>query len=99
GYPVLVNSAAETQLATEVALKLFGADQVETNGPPYTASEDFAFMLQRLPGSYFFVGNGGPGSPGACNVHNPGYDFNDDIIGPGSAFWVALAREYFMRKG
>lgn len=94
GYAVLVNSPVETDFATQVAIKVFGSDRVEPNGPAYTASEDFAFMLQKVPGSYIFIGNGGPGTRGACNVHNPGYDFNDEIIAPGAAFWSALAGEY-----
>jgi hippurate hydrolase len=94
GYAVLVNTPNETEFATQVALKLFGADQVEPNGPAYTASEDFAFMLQKIPGSYIFIGNGGPGTRGACHVHNPGYDFNDEIIAPGAAFWIALVERF-----
>lgn len=94
GYAVLVNTPQETALAADVALRLFGIERVDPNGPMFTASEDFSFMLQRVPGCYFFVGNGGPGTPGACNVHNPGYDFNDDIIAPGAAFWVALAERF-----
>jgi hippurate hydrolase len=94
GYAVLVNSPQHTQLATDVALKLFGPDRVTPQGPALTASEDFAFMLQRVPGCYLFVGNGGAGSPGACMVHNPGYDFNDDLIEPGAAFWLGLVQTY-----
>ena len=94
GYAVLVNTPQETALAADVALRLFGTERVDPNGPMFTASEDFSFMLQRVPGCYFFVGNGGPGTPGACNVHNPGYDFNDDIIAPGAAFWVALTERF-----
>jgi hippurate hydrolase len=97
GYAVLVNSQVETEFATQVALKLFGPGRIETNGPSYTASEDFAFMLQKVPGSYIFIGNGGPGTKGACNVHNPGYDFNDEIIAPGAAFWLALVGEYLKK--
>ena len=88
GYAVLVNSARETALATEVALRLFGADRVDSHGPAFTASEDFAFMLQQVPGCYVFVGNGGPGTAGACN------DFNDDIIAPGAAFWCGLVQAF-----
>lgn len=95
GYAVLVNSAAETEFATRVALDLFGESKVEANGPAYTASEDFAFMLERVPGSYFFIGNGAQGSAGSCHVHNPGYDFNDEIIAPGAAFWISLTNEFF----
>ena len=94
GYAVLVNTPQETALAADVAQRLFGTERVDPNGPMFTASEDFSFMLQRVPGCYFFVGNGGPGTPGACNVHNPGYDFNDDIIAPGAAFWVALTERF-----
>ncbi|MEN9887577.1 MAG: hypothetical protein RL758_2155 [Pseudomonadota bacterium] len=94
GYAVLVNSPQETALAVQVATGLLGPEKVDAQGPMFTASEDFAFMLQRVPGCYFFVGNGGAGTPGACNVHNPGYDFNDDIIGPGAAFWSRLVETY-----
>ena len=94
GYDVLVNDAACTRLAAEVALELFGSDHVVTDGQRFTASEDFAFMLQKVPGCYFFVGNGLTGQPGGCMVHNPGYDFNDQIIAPASRFWVALVERY-----
>ena len=94
GYAVLVNSPAETRLATQVAQDLFGADRVNPEGQAYTASEDFAFMLEKVPGSYVFVGNGGAGTPGACMVHNPGYDFNDDLIEPAALFWRKLVTEY-----
>ncbi|MFZ9424089.1 MAG: M20 aminoacylase family protein [Limnohabitans sp.] len=93
GYAVLINDSACTTLAVELATRLFGAERVTPQGAPITASEDFAFMLQRVPGCYFFVGNGAAGTPGACMVHNPGYDFNDDIIADGAAFWSALVHE------
>ena len=96
GYAVLVNSAAETQLAADVATALFGPQRVERDGPPCMASEDFAFMLNAVPGSYFFIGNGSPGTAGACSVHNPGYDFNDALIAPGAAFWRALVTRYLV---
>ncbi len=94
GYAVLVNSPKETSFAAQVASRLFGDDRVEHSGPAIMASEDFAFMLQRVPGCYFFVGNGGPGTPGACMVHNPNYDFNDSIIELGASFWSQLVSEY-----
>ena len=72
-----------------------GAGKVNLNGPAITASEDFAFMLDRVPGCYLFIGNGAAGTPGgACMVHNPGYDFNDDNIAVGAAFWALLARRF-----
>ncbi len=93
GYSVLVNDPTETAFATRVAQDLFGSQRVTPQGDPLTASEDFAFMLEQVPGCYFFVGNGEAGTPGACMVHNPGYDFNDDLIEPAAAFWAQLVRE------
>jgi hippurate hydrolase len=96
GYSVLVNTPAETAFAREVATELVGADNVTLQGPPLTGSEDFAFMLERVPGSYVLIGNGAgeDGGAGACMVHNPGYDFNDRNIGIGSAYWVLLAERF-----
>jgi hippurate hydrolase len=100
GYAVLVNTPAETAFAREVAVELVGAEQVTLQGPPLTGSEDFAFMLERVPGSYVLIGNGtGEGiGEGGCMVHNPGYDFNDHNIGVGSAYWVLLAERFLAAK-
>ncbi|MCZ8110882.1 MAG: M20 aminoacylase family protein [Betaproteobacteria bacterium] len=97
GYAVLVNSAAETEFARAVALELLGPDRVTLQGPPLTGSEDFAFMLEQRPGSYLLIGNGD--GPGSCMVHNPGFDFNDDNIAVGSAFWVRLAQRFLNPTG
>ncbi len=101
GYAVLVNSRAETAFARDVAVQLVGAEQVTPQGPPLTGSEDFAFMLERVPGSYVLIGNGtGQGAgEGGCMVHNPGYDFNDHNIGVGSAYWVLLTELFLATKG
>ncbi len=93
GYSVLVNDPQETAFATRVARDLFGADCVTPQGDALTASEDFAFMLEAVPGCYFFVGNGEAGTPGGCMVHNPGYDFNDNLIEPAAAFWARLVAQ------
>lgn len=99
-YPVLVNTAAETELARQVGTELLGAERVTRQGRPLTGSEDFAFMLEHCPGSYFMIGNGaGEGTSDsaaahACMVHNPGYDFNDDILPVGAAFWALLTQRY-----
>ena len=95
GYCVLVNTQAETEFARRVALKLRGEAGVTLQGPALTGSEDFAFMLQRVPGSYVLIGNGDGDSAGACMVHNPGYDFNDDNIAIGAAYWTLLVQEFF----
>ncbi len=95
GYCVLVNSVAETDFARQVALDLVGPDRVTLHGPALTGSEDFAFMLEQIPGSYLLIGNGDGDSAGACMVHNPGYDFNDDNIATGASYWVALVGRFF----
>jgi hippurate hydrolase len=96
GYPVLVNTLAETALAREVAVALVGADNVVLQTEPLTASEDFAYMLDQVPGSYLFIGNGDAanGGHGACMVHNPNYDFEDRNIPVGAAFWVQLTERF-----
>ena len=96
GYPVLVNTQPETEFARQVALELLGADQVVLQTAPLTGSEDFAFMLEQVPGSYLFIGNGdaASGGHGACMVHNPNYDFDDGNIAVGSAYWVRLAERF-----
>jgi len=89
GYPVLVNHAEETEFARQVALRHFGAERIHQNLKPITASEDFAFMLQELPGSYLFVGNGD-----SADLHNPRYNFNDEILPDAARYWAALAQDY-----
>ena len=99
GYCVLVNHAQETDFARQVAVKLVGPDRVTLHGPALTGSEDFAFMLEQVPGSYLLIGNDHVDSKGnaiaACMVHNPAYDFNDDNIATGAAYWTALVEEFF----
>jgi hippurate hydrolase len=91
-YPVLVNSPAETAFASEVAIELLGEQAVTRDGGALTGSEDFAVMLEHCPGSYLLIGNGV--GDGGCMVHNPGYDFNDDNIAVGGAYWALLAERY-----
>ena len=88
GFPALHNHVAETEFARQTAIRHFGAELTGAL-PPQLVSEDFAFMLEQRPGSYFFVGNG----PSA-DLHSPRYDFNDAIIEPASRYWVALAEDY-----
>ncbi|MDB5761453.1 MAG: amidohydrolase, partial [Herminiimonas sp.] len=80
-----------------------GADQVDAQVEPTMGAEDFAFMLQHKPGCYVFIGNGdgehrdmGHGL-GPCNLHNPSYDFNDELLPIGASYWVRLAEAY-LRK-
>lgn len=95
-YPVLVSTPAETQFAREVGIELVGADRVTLQGAALTGSEDFAFMLQEVPGTFVLIGNGDGDATGSCMVHNPGYDFNDRNLAIGAAYWVHLT-ERFLR--
>ncbi len=91
GYPGVVNTPAETAAAVAAAASLVGETQVHTDIPPAMGSEDFAFMLQKRPGAYIGIGAGeGANDP---PVHNPYYDFNDNILPLGAAYWVALVRQ------
>lgn len=91
GYPGVVNTPAETDAAIAAAASLVDREQVHTDIPPAMGSEDFAFMLQKRPGAYIGIGAGeGPNDP---NVHNPYYDFNDNILPLGAAYWVALVKQ------
>ncbi|MBB3178099.1 M20 aminoacylase family protein [Variovorax sp. Sphag1AA] len=94
GYPVLVNAAAETEFARSVARSLVGAQGMVEMGPPVMASEDFAFMLEKVPGCYLFIGNGTHIMEGGCSVHNPHYDFNDTLLPVGAAYWARLVEQY-----
>ena len=90
GYPVVINSVAETDFARTVAVELVGPERVVAPYPPVTGSEDFAYFLQHRPGCFFRLGNGEDGAM----LHNPKYDFNDDILTTGAAFWTRLAQRY-----
>lgn len=96
GYPVVINSEAETAFAIEVARELVGSANVDASFEPVMASEDFAFMLQQRPGCFLRLGNGiGQGmGEGGCMVHNPRYDFNDATLPIGAAFWARLVERY-----
>lgn len=86
--PVTVNHDRETEHAIDVAAEVAGASNVETNVDPAMAGEDFAFMLQRRPGAFIFIGNGD-----TAPLHNPHYDFDDEAISYGISYWVRLAEQ------
>ncbi|MHA1600480.1 MAG: M20 aminoacylase family protein [Alphaproteobacteria bacterium] len=88
GYPPTVNHEDETKIAASVAADLVGKENVVPNGLPMLGGEDFSFMLLEKPGAYIFIGNGD--GEGGCMVHNPHYDFNDEIIPLGIAYWTKL---------
>ncbi|AVS83916.1 M20 aminoacylase family protein [Paracidovorax avenae] len=98
-YPPTVNAPAEAAFARRVMEGIVGAGNVSPQEPTMGA-EDFAFMLQARPGAYCFIGNGegthremGHGG-GPCTLHNPSYDFNDDLLPLGATYWVELARQW-----
>ncbi|WP_421955598.1 M20 aminoacylase family protein [Polaromonas sp.] len=101
-YPPTVNHPKETAFAREVMAGIVGAAQV-VDQEPTMGAEDFSYMLQVKPGAYVFIANGdgthremGHGG-GPCMLHNPSYDFNDDLIPLGATFWVQLAEGWFAR--
>jgi amidohydrolase len=91
GYPATVNSEAEARFAALVGEKVFGRGNVVTDGEPTMGGEDFAYMLQACRGAYVFLGQGG--AQGGCFLHNPAYDFNDEVIPLGAGYLAALVEE------
>jgi hippurate hydrolase len=91
GYPSTVNTEKEAVFAAKVGEKVFGKGNVVTDGEPTMGGEDFSYMLQARPGAYVFLGQGGP--QGGCFLHNPGYDFNDEVIPLGAGYLAALVEE------
>lgn len=84
GYPVLVNHMAETDVAIQVARDIAGESNVVPL-PPLMGAEDFAYMLEKRPGAFVFIGNGD-----SAGLHHPAYDFNDEAIVYGTSYWVRL---------
>ena len=92
-YPPLINAAEQTSIAVEAAALTVGRENVEPNTPPIAGAEDFAFMLEKKPGAYIMIGNGGDEEPRGCHhVHSPLYDFNDRILTMGAAYWLNLVQ-------
>jgi amidohydrolase len=101
-YPPTVNSEAEAEFARQVMISIVGEGNVDAQEPTMGA-EDFAYMLQAKPGVYCFIANGdgahrevGHGG-GPCMLHNPSYDFNDELIPLGATYWVRLAEAWLAR--
>jgi amidohydrolase len=99
-YPPTINHEKETAFAVDIMKELVGEKHVNPRIDPTMGAEDFAFMLQEKPGCYVFIGNGdgdhrsqGHGL-GPCQLHNPSYDFNDQLLPLGSTYWVRLVERY-----
>lgn len=96
GYPATVNTEKEAHFAARVGEKVFGKGNVVTDGEPTMGGEDFSYMLLEKPGAYVFLGQGG--AQGGCFLHNPAYDFNDDVIPLGASYLSALIEESMPAK-
>jgi hippurate hydrolase len=98
-YPPTINHPAETEFTRRVMRDLVGAENVQEFEPTMGA-EDFSFFLQQRPGCYFLIGNGdgshreGGHGMGPCMLHNPSYDFNDELIPLGATLWVNMAEAW-----
>ena len=90
-----VNDPSEAEFAASICAEVVGTSNVERNPPLIMASEDFSFMLERVPGCYVNLGNGD--AEGACEVHNPGYDFNDEALPLGASFFARLVETRLAR--
>jgi hippurate hydrolase len=90
-YPPLINEASATDWAAKVAADIVGADNVDPAYAPTMGGEDFAFMLQAKRGAYIFIGNGS--GEGGCMLHNPHYDFNDEVLPLGASYWARLVEK------
>ena len=92
----LVNAADETEFAADIAAGVVGDENVNRNRSLIMASEDFSYMLDACPGAYINIGNGD--GEDACQVHNPGYDFNDEILTLGASYWSRLVETRLQKE-
>jgi amidohydrolase len=95
-FPPLINDAHEAAFIAETAAEVVGTENVERSGSLVMASEDFSYMLNRRPGAYIRIGNGD--GPGTCQVHNPGYDFNDAALPIGASLFARVVERKLARS-
>jgi hippurate hydrolase len=94
-FPPLVNHDEETKFIADAAAEIVGEENMNRNGGTVMASEDFSYMLEKVPGAYIQIGNGD--GEGACEVHNPGYDFNDGALPFGASLFARLVERRLAR--
>ena len=92
-----VNDAEQAEFVARVCDEVAGEDNVNRNPALIVASEDFSFMLEKVPGCYFNIGNGA--GEGACEVHNPGYDFNDAALALGASVFARIVENRLAKAG
>ena len=85
----------DVSFIADVAAEIVGPENMNREGPYVMASEDFSYMLEKVPGAFINIGNGG--GEGGCEVHNPGYDFNDDIITLGATLWSRVVERKLVK--
>jgi hippurate hydrolase len=90
-FAPLINDPQQAEFAAGVCAELVGAENVRRDPSLIMASEDFSFMLNEVPGCYLNIGNGE--GEGACEVHNPSYDFNDRALPYGASFFARLVEK------
>jgi amidohydrolase len=95
-FPPLVNDAEAARFVGDCAAEVVGPENVDRAGTLTMASEDFAYMLERRPGAYIQIGNGD--GEGGCEVHNPGYDFNDDALTFGASLFARIVEKKLSRS-
>ena len=93
GYPVLINSDAETDFAVSVAKDLVGDQAVIDNAPRTLGVEDFAFYLQKKPGNFMAIGTGPTDGSKSPDIHSAKYDFNDAALPVGASYWARLVEK------
>ena len=94
--PAVINAKECTALASRTTAAIVGDENVDTNADPVMVSEDFAYMLGAKPGCYILIGNGA--REGGCMIHNPNYDFNDDVLALGATYWASLTENFLREK-
>jgi amidohydrolase len=97
GYPPTVNHAAQTERAALAAARVLGRERVLRDRPPVMGGEDFSFMLLERPGCFVKMGQQGKDGRGGVSLHNPGYDFNDEMLPVGASFFAALVEQELPR--
>ena len=95
-YPAVINAAESTALALRTAAAIVGEANVDARSDPVMVSEDFSYLLEASTGCFMLIGNGP--AEGGCMIHNPGYDFNDDILALGATYWARLAEGFLREK-